>query len=128
MKGFALTTVPGLQILSTYSAPQDDIESVAATPGWEVVGAFYLPIAAALRIELVGMLSAAGLTMRARVFDVTAAAPITTSYASISATTEARAVSGVLQLAGAHIYQLQVEVTGATGQFGVVRSVAPTVE
>ena len=129
MKGFGLTSRPSIEVLSAYSAPQDDIESVATTPGWHVVGAFPMPLTAELRLELVGLVSEAGLTMRARFFDVTDNAPVASSDASITATVDTRALGPVIELEGGHLYQIQVEVTGGgdPDQFGTMRMAAPTV-
>jgi hypothetical protein len=127
MKGIGLTSKPGIEVLSAYSTSQDDIESVAATPGWQVVGAFYLPSALDVHLEMHGSVSAGGLTMRAQFFDLLLNAPVAGAYAIITSTTDIRALSGLVTLLGNRSYQIQVEVTGATGQFGSLRSVAPTV-
>jgi len=127
VKGFATTSRPSLEILSAYAAGQDDIESVAATPGWQVVGAFYLPVSAALRLELIGSVSVGTLTMRTRLVDLSTNLPISGTEASTTSTTETRSLSPIFELTGARSYQIQVEVTGGTGGFGTVRSLSPTV-
>jgi hypothetical protein len=129
VKGFATTSRPSIEVLSASNASQDDIPSVAATPGWFVVHAFYLPVSVALRLELIGLVSEAGLTMRARFFDLGVNAPVASSEASITATTDTRALGPLVELTGARLYQIQVEVTGGGGaeQVGVVRAGAATV-
>ncbi len=129
MKGFGLTSRPTLEVLSAYSAPQQDIESVAATPGWHVIGAFPMPATAELRLELIGLVSGAGLTLRARFFDLTAGAPVAGSEASITATTDTLQLGPVVELTGGHLYQMQAECTGggASDEVATVRAAAPTV-
>jgi hypothetical protein len=129
VKGYGLTSRPGIEVLSAYSAPQTDIESVATTPGWHVVGAFKMPLTAELRLELIGFVSGAGLTLRARFFDVTAGAPVASSEASTTATTDTIALGPVVTLTGGHLYQIQAECTGggAPEQIATVRAAAPTV-
>lgn len=129
MKGHGLTSRPSLEVLSAYSAPQTDIESVATTPGWHVIGAFKMPTSAELRLELIGFVSGAGLTLRARFFDVTAGAPVASSEASITATTDTIALGPVVTLTGGRLYQIQAECTGggAPSQVATIRAASPTV-
>lgn len=129
MKGFGLTSRPTLEVLSAYSAPQTDIESVATTPGWHVIGAFKMPLTAELHLELIGFVSGAGLTLRARFFDLTAGAPVASSEASITATTDTIAIGPTIELTGGHLYQIQAECTGggASDEFATVRAASPTV-
>jgi len=131
MQGFALTTTPQIDILSAYSAPQGPLAAVAATPGWHVVGAFFLHAAADLKLELVGLVSHASLTMRARLFDLTTNEPVSGIQPTISGatkTTDQRVLSNSAPLNGNRAYQIQVEVTGNVGSayFGVLRSAGPT--
>jgi hypothetical protein len=128
-KGFGLTIAPEIEVLAAYAAPQGEIPAVAASPGWHVVGAFRLELTATLRIELIGSVSDAALTMRARLFDLEDVAPVASMQASLSALTDEAAYAARVELTGNRIYQIQVEVTGAVGsdKFGVLRSVAPTV-
>jgi hypothetical protein len=128
-KGFGLTQTPEIEVLAAYAAPQGEIPAVEESPGWYVVGAFRLELTTTLRVELIGCVSAEGLTMRARLFDLTAVAPVASMQASLSALTDEAAYSARVELTGNRIYQIQVEVTGAVGadKFGVLRSAAPTV-
>jgi hypothetical protein len=127
VKGYAIAERPSIEILAAGTSSQDDIESVAATPGWQVIYSFYLPTTVPLRLEMHGAVSVAGLTMRARFFDLADNVPLTDSYAVITDTNDTRATSGLMTLQGLRSYQIQVEVTGADGGFGTVRGAAPTV-
>lgn len=132
MQGFALTETAEIEVLAAYSAPQQAIAAVAASPGWYVVGAFFLQTSATLKLELVGAVSHASLTMRARVFDLTSNQPVSGISVSISgatSTTDQKVLSGPAPLTGNRTYQIQAEVTGNAGgsYFGVVRSAGPTV-
>jgi hypothetical protein len=129
MKGFALTSRPSFEVLSAYSAPQQDIESVAATPGWHVIGAFPMPLTSALHLEMIGLVSGAGLTLRARFFDLTANAPVAGSDVSLTATVDTKVNGPTVELTGGRVYQIQAEVTGGGDpeEFGTVRMASPTV-
>lgn len=127
MKGVKINEKPSLTILTAYVSSQEDIESIAATPGWQVVGAFHMPLTETIVLELIGFVATAGLTMRARLFDLSTNLPIDTAYAQITSTTDSRNLSGPITLTGGRDYQLQVEVTGADGSFGVSRAVCATV-
>jgi hypothetical protein len=126
MQGFALSSSPELEVLSAYSAPQDEIPAVAASPGWHVVGAFFLEGAATLKLELIGSVSDSALAMRARLFDLATNQPVSGILPTIVSETDVRVLSAAVELAGNRTFQIQVEVTGGSG-FGVVRSAAPTV-
>jgi hypothetical protein len=78
-------------------------------------------------LQLGRIADVAGLTMRARFFDLADNVPLTDSYAVITDTNDTRATSGLMTLQGLRSYQIQVEVTGADGGFGTVRGAAPTV-
>jgi len=131
MRGYELLTTPELEVLAAYCSPQYEVPAVTVSPGWHVVGGFYLHATATLRLELIGLVSQSGLTMRARLFDLATNLPVASIAPSISgsvSTTEQRVVSAQAELTGGRTYQIQVEVTGgnAADEFGVVRSVAPT--
>jgi hypothetical protein len=128
-RGFGLTSTPEIEVLAAYAAPQDTVAAVAESPGWYVVGAFRLESTAFLRLELIGLVSHASLTMRARLFDLEAVAEVASMQASLNSLVDTRALSARVELTGNRIYQIQVEVTGSAGadRFGVVRSAAPTV-
>jgi hypothetical protein len=129
MRGFALKQTAELAVLSAYAAPVQTIPAVATTPGWYVMGAFFLESSAELRLEVIGLVSDVDLTMRARLFDMTTNEPVGDISVSVRSLTDTRVLSGFAKLTGGRLYQIQVEVTGGAGedQFGVLRSAAPTV-
>ncbi len=131
-QGFGLSSTPEIEVLAAYSAPQQSVAAVAASPGWHVVGAFFLQTSTTLKLELVGQLSHASLTMRARLFDLSArelVSGINPSISGAAGTMDQKVLSGAAPLTGNRTYQIQVEVTGNAGgsYFGVVRSTGPTV-
>ncbi len=125
MQGFALTTEQIIEVLSVYATAEQYIDAVAATPGWYVIGGFSMPASADVRVDLIGSVSAASLTVRVRLFCVTTGAvgAVSGSEAQLSSTLDTQAFSGVVSLVGGRAYQLQAEVTGFAGAiyFGVVR-------
>jgi hypothetical protein len=128
VKGIGIKSTATIEVLSAYSAPQLQIDSVAATPGWTVVGDFYMELTETIRLELIGCVSGPGLTMRTRLFDMVALTPVAGTEASITETTDVRRLSPMFELPGGRLYQIQVEVTGDAGDsFGVVRAASPTV-
>lgn len=127
MQGFALTTASSLEIISAYAATNTVIRAVAATPGWTVVGAFYLPKSASARIDALMMVSDASLTCRVRLYDATAgaiaaASRVVPGYVTTQSLTAVRQLGPVVSLTGGHLYQFQAEVTGDAGDefFGMV--------
>lgn len=125
-QGFALTSASSLEVIAAYAAPQTKIPAVATTPGWRVLGAFYLPKACDARIDALMMVSDASLTCRVRLYDVTAgveaSARVIAGSVATQSTTTTRVLGGVVSLSAGHIYQIQAEVTGNVGSayFGVV--------
>lgn len=130
MLGLGLTTEQIVEILSAYSAADEEIMAVTATPGWNVVGGFTMPVTATVLLDVMGSVSDAALTMHARLYCVTPGhvGEVTGSTATIASTTDVRALSGEFELAGARAYQFQVEVTGGAGDnfFGVIRAATLT--
>lgn len=115
-----LTTENQVEVISAYTATNQQLRSVATTPGWYVVGSFYLPISSPARLEAIGLVSAAGITLRVRLFDLVACAPVDNSTVEIVAMKiDTRVVSESIDLIGKRLYQIQAEVVGAEG-FGVV--------
>lgn len=124
MRTVALTTGQSVEVISAYAAPMTPIDAVTASPGWVVVGAFRVPVSAKGRLEIVGLLSDAALSMTVRLFDLTTVAGVGGSIAQIDgATLDTFARSGVFDFVGGHVYQVQAEVVGsAVGGFGVLKS------
>ena len=129
MQGLELTTEQIIEILSVYATAEQYLEAVAATPGWNVIGAFTMPASAELRVDMIGSVSDAGLALRVRLYDITAGSvgAVSGSTAQLNSTTDTQAYSGVVELVGGHKYQFQAEVTGLAGSayFGVVRRAMP---
>ncbi len=108
-------------------ADERAVQAVAATPGWEVVAAFYFAAAPpATVLEAIMLVSQGLLTGRVRIYDTVAAAVVAGSTLSTSSTSDARLVTADIAgvLVAGRIYQLQVECTGGTtlDDFVVLRS------
>lgn len=125
MQGLALTTEQIIEILSVYATADQAIDAVAATPGWNVIGAFTMPASADVLVDLLGSVSNASLTLKVRLYCVTPThvGVVSGSTAQIDSTTDVQAFSGVVSLVGGRAYQFQAEVTGAAGSglFGNAR-------
>lgn len=129
-QGFALTTTSSIEVIAAYSAPQTVIPAVEETPGWQALGAFYLPKSTKARLDALMMVSDGSLTCRVRLYDVTedesleAPDRVLAGAVSSSSTTPVRELGGVVQLRAGHTYQIQAEVVGAEvpgdESFGVV--------
>lgn len=127
-QGFALTTASSIEVIAAYSAPQTVIPAVAASPGWQALGSFYLPKSCSARLDALMMVSDASLTCRVRLYDVTVDATLTAAARVIpggvqtQSTTPVRQLGGVVSLKGGHTYQIQAEVVGDSGEsfFGTV--------
>lgn len=129
--GFALTSASSVEVLAAYSAPRTTVLAVESTPGWQVVGAFYLPKTTTARVDALIMVSDPSLTCRVRLYDSTVgaiASRVVPGYASTSSIDLARKLGPVVTLTGGHLYQLQCEVTGDEGDglFGVVHTATIT--
>jgi len=126
MSGFALTQEQIIEVLSVYATAERQVDAVAASPGWHVIGAFSMPASADVRVDAIGSVSDdATLTMRVQLFDITPGlvGPVSGSVASTTSETDVQFFSGVVSLVGGHAYQFQAEVTGGVSSsfYGVVR-------
>lgn len=125
MQGFALTQEQIIEVLSVYATAEQYIDAVAATPGWTVIGGFTMPATADIRIDVLGSVSNASLTLRTRLYCVTpgAVGVVSGSEATLNTVADSDVQSGVFSLTAGRIYQFQTEVVGAAGAafFGVVR-------
>lgn len=115
-----------VQTLRVCAFGAGQVQGVAATPGWNVLGAFELEQAfSRLRLDVMHFVSAGPLTSRVRLFDLTAGAEVAGSSLSTSAASETRQTSGDLAslVTVGNTYQLQAECTGgaAPTDFSVVR-------
>jgi hypothetical protein len=122
LQGLKLTQGPEVEILSAYAASHQEIAAVAATPGWYVIGVFYMIATSAVRLEIVGSVTHDSLTMKARLFDVGAAEVVSGCAVELTGPVTNRRLSAPFSLPGAKLYQIQVEVTGSSGadRFGVL--------
>lgn len=121
--GFALTDSATGEIFA-YTGGRAVVDAVSDTPGWTTIGAFFMPFSIEAMLEIIGFVSDPALTLRARVFDLTTAAVVSGSTASTTASSDARARSGVVAFVAGHLYQVQAEVIGDSGAglFGVVET------
>ena len=121
MRTIDLTTTPRVEVISAYTAPNQQVPAVDAESAWWAIGSFYVPVTARARLEVVGLLSSDSLAMQVRLFDMTAAAVVSGTQVELDATNDQRALSGAVEVTGGHTYQFQAQVLAASG-FGVVKS------
>ena len=116
MRTLGVNGDPTVEVISAYAAAMAQIPVVPATPGWYVVGAFYLPISVRAKLEAIGLVSVAGSELHVRLVDAATATPVSGSDVTItSSTVDVRAVSGAVDLEGGKVYQFQAEAIGASG-------------
>ena len=96
-------------------APNAVVGSVAATPGWEVVAAFWNVDAVRARLEAIVSIAQAGQTCRVRLVALPALTQVDLSLIATTTQAATRIVSVPFQLAASTIYQLEVECTGGFG-------------
>lgn len=112
-----------VELVTSYSAANQQIPGVASPPAWVVIGAFYMPLEATTVLEAVASVSNAGLAVKLRLFDVGAAAPVSGSdTAETSSTTDVRIVSGAFLVPGGKVYQYQAQCIGSTSENAIIRS------
>jgi hypothetical protein len=123
-QGFALTNAATGEVFAYSSGRSDPIPGVAATPGWQVIGAFFFPFTFDVRLDVIALVSDPSLTVRVRLFDMTTAEPVSGATAQTTSQTSARALSGVVSLQGNRVYEIQAECTGAAGDdfFAIVQN------
>lgn len=122
MTSIGLTQSSLIQIISAYAASNQQLAAQPASPAWYVVGAFYMPVSKAARLQVVGSVSVNGNLLRVRLYDVTEIAVVSGSTTpDIDAMIDERVLGGVIELEGGHVYQMQAECIGASG-YGLVRS------
>ena len=129
MLSFGLEQATTTEVVAAYSAPQTMIPAVAATPGWYVVGSFFLPLTVTARLDAILQVSAAGVTANVRLFDMTDLAPVTGAAVSSTSTAQERKLSPVFSLTGNRRYQIQAEAlhgTPALDKFAVVSTASIT--
>src|SRR5690606_30939357 len=99
----------------------------AVSPGWHVLGGFHLTKSVTCRLEALGQVSGEGLTLRVRLWDMSALAAVGTPVQIISVP-PVRRLGGQVSLTGGRHYQIQVECVGGSTEadFGLVPSVSLT--
>lgn len=123
MQSVALGQNVDVEIISAYTATNQPIQAVASAPAWNVIGAFYMPADASVKLECIGFVTLAGVELSCRLFDVAGAAPVSGSdTAVIDGTVTERQVSGAFELTGRKLYQIQAQVIGDTAEIGVVHA------
>lgn len=123
MSGHAVTPATQYEVVAAWSVPQKVIGAVAAAPGWECLGEYYLPSTVkAAKLDVVGFISIAGITLDVRLWDVTAKAAVNGAVSITSILTPVRAIGEAVTLTGGRTYQVHAQCTGAVGgtRFGVV--------
>lgn len=127
--GISLTLAQMIDVLSLYSSAAQSILGVEAAPGWNVIGAFPMPVSADIKLDVVGSVSHASLIMTARLYCVTPGfiGEVSGSRAQLSSVIDAEVFSGRFGLVGGRLYQVQCQVVGNAGDsyFGIVRRAAP---
>lgn len=121
MSGFAVEGADSVEVVAAWTVPPSVITAVASGTGWMSLGQYYLPKSVTAKLDMVGQVSAAGLTLTARLWDVTDKLPVngaisTTSLAPV------RVLGDQVNLTGGRTYQVQVQCVGAAGddKFGVI--------
>lgn len=128
MSGFAVEKVKTLEVVAAWTVPKTVVTAVAAAPGWVNLGEYFLPkpVDSAF-VELVGLVSANGLTLHLRLWDTVSGVPVNGAVSTTSRS-PARVVGERISLPGNRTYQVQAQCVGAVGddKFGVVQTATIT--
>lgn len=127
MLGLSQETSPIAELSVNMVVPTRTIPAVDASPGWHVLGEYPVPKTTPAKLFAVLVASASGLTVRVRLWDVTAKAELANAIASTSLLPE-YAQGGEVDLVGGQRYQIQAECTGAAGddKFATILSAGVT--
>lgn len=127
MTGFAIESTESLEVVAAWCAPKKTIPAVVESPGWYVLGEYYLPKSTWARLDATGSVSDASLTMTVRLWDVEENAPVG-GPVRIESTEGLRVVGANIYLHGNRTYQVQAECTGGKSEsfFGVAEAVTIT--
>lgn len=128
MLSFGLEKASSVEVVAAYSAPQTVVPAVSATPGWHVIGTFFLPKTVTARLDALIQVSKADLVVRVRLFDLHTLSPVSGFTSSTGSLLPVRALSPVAELTGNRRYQIQAECIGtpADDAFGVVSTASIT--
>jgi hypothetical protein len=132
-QGFALESAASVEVIAAYSAPQIQIPAVSESPGWRVVGAFYLPKSAKCRLDILALVSDPSLTLHARLYELKTGTQganqvVTGALVQTQSIVPKRSLSSVVSLVGNRNYQIHIEVTGGAGEglFGLIHNATIT--
>lgn len=118
-----LTAGAKVEILSSYTATNQQLPGVASAPAWVPIGAFYMTTDAPVKLEAIGSVTFAGMSLSVRLFDVAGAVPVDGSTTdAITAMIDTRVLSGAFDLPGGKVYQMQAQCIGSTSHNGIVRA------
>jgi len=127
MQGFAITTAASLEIIAAWVTPKATVEARTTTPGWHVLGEYYLPKTTLAKLDAVHHVSDPALICRVRLWDVTLSVPVgggveTSSLAPL------RQLGSSITLMGDRRYQVQAECIGTPGvaMFSIIETVTIT--
>lgn len=126
-RGMAVESAAAAEVVAAWVVPPKNVEAVSATPGWEVLGQYYLPKTVSAKIEATMGVSAPGLTGRVRLWCVEDAVAVS-GYIETMSEDMQRFLGPTVQLQGLKQYQFQAECIGSTGEdkFLVVSSATIT--
>lgn len=127
MSGYAVEPANTVEVVAAWAVPQSVVTAVGAAPGWTSLGEYFLPKNCVAQLELVGLVSSAGLTLTLRLWDVTNKAPVN-GAASTTSQAPVRVLGTKVELTGNRTYQVQAQCVGSVGidKFGVVQSATIT--
>lgn len=112
-EGFALQPVSSAEVVAAFAAPSTHIPSVSVTPGWQVIGEFFLPLSVAqCRLDVIASVSDASLTSRFRLYDRSNNTVVSGSTVQIRELVGTRRLSGPFALTGGRVFQIHGECTG----------------
>lgn len=127
MTGFAVEQATSLEIIAAWVAPKRTVPAVESTPGWYVVGEYFLPKSTTARLDVIASVSHESLTCRVRLWEVESRTPVPGTVI-VQSTVGVRALGPGVSLVGGRRYQVQAECIGNTGddRFGVVEAATIT--
>jgi hypothetical protein len=113
MLSFGLEKANTVEVIAAYSAPQTVVPAVSASPGWHVIGTFFLPKTVRARLDALIQVSQDGVTARVRLFDLQTLAPVSGVQVQSTSTLPERKLSPLAELTGNRRYQIQAEAVAA---------------
>lgn len=114
-QGFAVQEATSVDVIAAWVTSNEVVQGVASTPGWTVLGEYYLPTSCNARLDVTHLVSASGLTSTVRLWDSSAGAAVSGAIVSTEAQSVTRTLGPTVSLTGGKSYQVQAECTGATG-------------